>query len=439
MEDNYKDRIINDALRTRGYYPLRPMQLWIVDSQFYKVKSTMMNLARLVKLSPEVDLNRLAQAVNETLKAYDIFRCRLVFHPETNDICQRFDGELVPVEVEKISDEEFEERKKTLMQPYNIINQHLYRIYLFETPTAKYYFFDFYHAIMDGMAIITLFVGDVNSRYKGKKITRQPLSYADYILEDMKISKEEFDAGSKYWMDNLNKFDISKHFVTPDLIDIDDHTAEEKPTDWEKGYIVVTVKNITEKYFLKSKYKEHIFFFAATMLAIAKSTGSKNAIMDLVHNGRYNMQERRLMGAMIEQYPICCEFEDGMSVQNLFDSIEEKMNTCFKYRKSLGTAYNSGLDICPTFIFQKKIHSVIKNLNIGGYNSEELEIPPNEWSASENTLDVEVNLSDEGNYYIEYNYDASLYSERTIEKFAATLDEIVLQLQDEQKLISEIL
>ena len=439
MEDNYKDRIINDALRTRGYYPLRPMQLWIVDSQFYKVKSTMMNLARLVKLSPEVDLNRLAQAVNETLKAYDIFRCRLVFHPETNDICQRFDGELVPVEVEKISDEEFEERKKTLMQPYNIINQPLYRIYLFETPTAKYYFFDFYHAIMDGMAIITLFVGDVNSRYKGKKITRQPLSYADYILEDMKISKEEFDAGSKYWMDNLNKFDISKHFVTPDLIDIDDNTVEDGSTDWEKGYIVVTVKNITEKYFLKSKYKEHIFFFAATMLAIAKSTGSKNAIMDLVHNGRYNMQERRLMGAMIEQYPICCEFEDGMSVQNLFDSIEEKMNTCFKYRKSLGTAYNSGLDICPTFIFQKKIHSVIKNLNIGGYNSEELEIPPNEWSASENTLDVEVNLSDEGNYYIEYNYDASLYSERTIEKFAATLDEIVLQLQDEQKLISEIL
>ena len=87
MEDNYKDRIINDTLRTRGYYPLRPMQLWIVDSQFYKVKSTMMNLARLFKLSPEVDLNRLAQAVNDTLNNHDIFRCRLVFHPETSDIC----------------------------------------------------------------------------------------------------------------------------------------------------------------------------------------------------------------------------------------------------------------------------------------------------------------------------------------------------------------
>ena len=97
------------------------------------------------------------------------------------------------------------------------------------------------------------------------------------------------------------------------------------------------------------------------------------------------------MGPMIEQYPICCEFEENMSVKDFFASVEEKMNNCFKYRKSLGTAYNSGLDICSTFIFQKKIHSTIKNLIIGGFHSEEIEIPPNEWAASENTLDIEVN------------------------------------------------
>jgi len=164
----------------------------------------------LNNLAKFIDVNRLAKAVNETLNAYDIFRCRLVFHPETNDICQRFDGEIISVEVEKLSDAEFEQRKKILMQPYKIMNQPLYRINIFETPTAEYYFFDFYHAIMDGTSIIMLFIGDVNSRYKGKKITRQPLNYADYILEDMKISKEELDAGSKFWMDTLNKFDIRK-------------------------------------------------------------------------------------------------------------------------------------------------------------------------------------------------------------------------------------
>jgi len=32
---------------------------------------------------------------------YDIFRCRLVFHPVTNDICQRFDGKILSVKIEK--------------------------------------------------------------------------------------------------------------------------------------------------------------------------------------------------------------------------------------------------------------------------------------------------------------------------------------------------
>ena len=87
METNYETRIINHALKTTGYYPLRAIQLWTIDSHFNKVKSTMMNIGALFKLAPEIDLNRLAQAVNDTLNNHDIFRCRLVFHPETSDIC----------------------------------------------------------------------------------------------------------------------------------------------------------------------------------------------------------------------------------------------------------------------------------------------------------------------------------------------------------------
>lgn len=439
MEDNYNDRIINDALRTRGYYPLRPMQLWMVDSQFYKTKSTMMNIGALFKLSPKIDLNRFAQAINNTLNNYDIFRCRLVFHPETNDICQRFDGEIIPAKIEKLSDEEFERRKKTLMQPYELFNNPLYRIYLFETPTAKYCYSDFYHAILDGTAIGMLFVKEVDLRYKGKKISRTPVSYADYILEDMKISKEEFDAGSKYWLDILDKFDENKHYFPADLLEGNNEKIATLETDWKSGSIIIPVKNITEKYFLATKKKEFNFFLAATMLAIAKLAGSKSSIMDWVHNGRYTMQELRLMGAMLEQYPICCEFEENMSVENLFKSIDEKVNTGFKYRKSLSTAYNSEKDICPTFAFQKKTLGALNNLILGGYPAEVIEVPENEWSVSENALDVEVNLTDEGTYLIEYSYDASIYSENTIKNFAAAIDEIVLKMQDENILISDIL
>lgn len=439
MEDKYIDRIINDALRTRGYYPLRPMQLWMVDSQFYKIHSTMLNQGALYKLAPEIDLNRFAQAMNDTLNNYDVFRCRMVFHPETDDICQRFDGEIVPVTVEKISDEELEQRKKTLMRPYELINKPLYRLYIFETPTAKYFYFDFYHTIMDGTSIMVLFVGEVNSRYKGKKITRVPLNYADYILEDMKVSTEEFEAGSKHWMSVLNKIELEKHFLPMDLINMNEIEAKSEFLDWRQGCTIIPVKNVTREYFLKSKRKDHIFFFAATMLAIAKSTGSKNAIMDWIHNGRYDAQERRLMGAMLEQFPICCEFEDGMTIDDLLDNLEKELTDSVKYRKSLSVAYNSGKDVCSTFVFQKKIRSTMRNLTVCGYPAEAIELPPNEWSVTENSLDVQVNFNDDDTYDIEYSYDSGLYSEDAIKKFAASIDEIILQLCEDKVLVSEIL
>lgn len=430
MENGYHDRIINYALKTCGYYPLRAMQLWLVDTHFNKVNSTMMNNGALLKLAPEIDLNRIAQAVNDTLNNYDIFRCRLIFHPDTNDLCQRFDGEIIPVTVEKISDEEFALRKKNLMQPFKIINKPLYRTYIFETPTAKYWYADFYHAIMDGTAIMMLFLREVDMRYKGKKISRQPLNYADFILEELKVSPEELAEGNKFWTETLKDFDETKHLPPFDV---------ENLQAWHQESLFSNLKNIKQEFFSSSVRKEHIFFLAASMLTIAKLTGAKNSIMDWVHNGRNTAQERRLMGIMIEEFPINWNFEEDITVEKFLDGLEEKMLSCFKYRRSLGTVYSGGLaEDCVTFIFQKKTLGALNTLMIDGLPAEIVELPPNQWSAAENSIDIEINLTEDG-FLIELYHDASRYSEDAMQKFADTFDEIVLKLQDEKILISEIL
>ena len=431
METSYETRIVNYALQTCGFYPLRAIQLWIVDSHFTKVKSTMMNIGALLKLDAAIDLERLAAAVNDLLNAYDIFHCRFMFHPGTDDICQRFDGEIAPVTVEKISDEEFEQRKKSLMEPYNIINHALYRIYIFETPTAKYLYVDFYHAIMDGTAASILFWRELEMRYRGKKIQRAPLNYADYILDELKVSPEELAEGNKFWHAMLSGFDESKHLPPPDI---------EKAQALANGELVYPIKNITQKYFSDGTRKEHIFFLAASMLAIAKSAGSDSAIMDFVHNGRNTAQERRLMGAMLEQYPVRWDFDRSQSVGNFLDGIEQTMNSCLKYRRSIGTVYSAGLnDTSATFVFQKKSLGAINAMKFCGTNAEIIEVPLNEFSVSENTLDVEINLTGDGTYLVEFAYDAVRYSEAAMENFAAAFDEIIRALQDETRAISEIL
>lgn len=62
------------------------------------------------------------------LETYDIFRCRLVFHPDTGVLCQRFDGKVAKVYVESLSEEGLEQRKQELKRPYDLIDRPLYRI-----------------------------------------------------------------------------------------------------------------------------------------------------------------------------------------------------------------------------------------------------------------------------------------------------------------------
>ena len=203
------------------FYPLRPIQRWMVDTHFMKAKSTMMNTGALIRLDPAVNMERLAAALNDVLASYDIFRCRLVIHPETGDICQRFDGDITKVVVETLSDEAFEQRKQEIKLPYDLIDHPLYRIYLMETSTAKYFYADFYHAIMDGAAIAMLFMREIDKRYvrpeRGGKAGRQSASYAGYIREEAEIPQAELQAGHEYWTRMLAGFDEDRHLPPADV------------------------------------------------------------------------------------------------------------------------------------------------------------------------------------------------------------------------------
>ena len=427
MENAHSDRIINYALKTCGYYPLRAMQLWLVDTHFNKANSTMMNIGVFMKIPPEIDLQRLAQAVNDTLNAHDIGHCRLCFHPETNDLCQRFDGEIFHATIEKISDEELERRKEDFKKPYELINKPLYRFYFFETPTAQYIYMDFYHAIMDGTAITLIFMHEVDARYQGKQIKHNLPKYADYILEEWRVSPDELAAGNKFWQAILYDFDETKHLPPADV---------KSDVVWNSENITVQINNINQKYFKSTARKETFFFLAVSMLTIAKTSGAKNSIMSMLHNGRYTAQERRLMGVMVEQIPIRWDFENNLTVDEFLDGLEKNFNEGMKYRRSLGTIYSSGMqDECATFIFQKKIYYPV----IDGKELEILELPQNQWAAAENTLDIEINQLADGNYYLFLDYDAGRFSKTSMEKFAALFENFVLKLQDTNKTVAEIL
>ena len=410
------------------YYPLRPMQRWLVDTHFNKAKSTMMNIGGLFKLSASIDMNHLADAINFVLEKYDIFRCRFIFHPETSDLCQIFDGAIEKVFLERLSEKEFNRRMESLREPYYLINHPLYRIYLMETPQSKYLYVDFYHAIMDGVASSYLFVKAVDAAYRGRRVKSAAPSYAEYVEEEAKIPPEELAEGHEYWKKMLAPFDEKKHLPPVKV---------EGVAAWTQGKLDYYFKNFTEEFFRTTRINENNFFLGASMLTLAKLTGSKESIMSWIHNGRTNMRERRLMGLMLEQYPCAWDFHQDMTIEEFLNRLEGQNQTGMRYRKSLDLVYNKGLeDDCVSFIFQKMMHD---DIILADTPAQTIYLPPNEISAVENALDIEVEADETGMYIVALDYDASRYSEEEMLKFAKTMNEILITMRDTNKKFSDIL
>ena len=410
------------------YYPLRPIQRWLIDTHFNKAKSTMMNIGGLYKLSSQIDIQRLESAINEVLNTHDIFRCRLVFHPETSDLCQTFDGEVMPVIVEEWTDEEFKLIKKYLAEPYDLIGKPLYRVYIFKTPSANYLYVDFYHAIMDGVSAAIVFSREMDKVYRGRKNKRTPLSYAAFVEEEANIPPENLAEGHEYWEKMFAPFDKKKHLPPVDV---------EGVAAWTQGNFDYEFKNISNEFFRNTRLSENIYFLGACMLTLAKITGSKESIMSWIHNGRTNMHEMRIMGLMLEQFPCAWDFHNDMTVGEFLHKLFGQTQISMTYRKSLDTVYNSGLeDDCVSFLFQKGMNG---NLVLGDTPMEVVYLPPNEISAVENALDVEIEENDKGFYEIFLDYDASRYSEAAMKNFAETYDAILLAMQDLNARTSKIL
>ena len=417
------------TLTTKKFYPLRPIQRLLVDTHFKKAKSTMMNVGALLQLSSVVDMERLADAINETLEAHDIFRCRLVLHPETQDICQTFDGEIVKVEVKKISDEEFElMQKKMLRHPYKIIDQPLYHIYLFETPTKKYFYVDFYHAVMDGMSIAILFQRELNLRYNGRTLPQKSASYAEFVLHESQISPAALESSHAYWRGLLTNFDSEKNLPP---VDVKDGKA------WEHGEIRTKFKNISEEFFRKSRRNENNFFLAASMFTLAKISGNDNIFMKFVHVGRTQFIERHVMGLMYDILPCTWNFENDITVAEFLDTLTGKIQIELSYKKGLDIVYNEGLaDDCPCLVFQKDIFN--DHAIIGDTTATVIDMPPNEISAAENSLDIQIFAKEDGMYELWLEYDAGRFSENLMKDFVTKLDNVILGMQNAKTLLSEI-
>ncbi len=424
-------------------YPLRAMQRWLLDTQFMRAKSTMMNETGLMRLDASIDMELLASSINMVMESNDIFRCRFFADLESGDISQRFDGEIESVSVEMITDDELEKLKGRLKKHFEFrTSDPLYRIRLFRTPTAGYMYVDFFHALVDGVGIVVGFLGSMNSCYTKLKRDKEKglsepsfkvrsSSYESLIQRELDTPDEDIEEGRIFFRKMTEGYETESNLPPMDKAQKQSYGEDEFETP---------LGAFDDDFLKGTSISRDIFFMGVTIMALARSTKRNEVYLSWVHNGRETKEEMMLIGLMLEQYPLKWELDPEQTVGAFLRAVSERVDRSKGYRHALDEVYDSGvIDDFPTFILQKGAIGRRGMLKIGDAMAEIVDLPENEDDVVENVLDIEVNIHKEYGYSLVLDYDASCYTREGMEAFAADFAKIAEIMRDMERTVGNVL
>ena len=128
-------------------YPLTNTQEGIFIECTANMGSTIYNIPYLLKLDKKVDLDRLAKVIDSTVEAHPYLKTRL-FMSDEGEVLQKRDDTL-SYKTQIINGM----NKETLVRPYMLFNEQLFRFELYRTCDGNYLFLDIHHIIADGTSL----------------------------------------------------------------------------------------------------------------------------------------------------------------------------------------------------------------------------------------------------------------------------------------------
>ncbi len=160
--------------------------------------STIYNLPFLGRFREEMDPEKLRAALLAAVKAHPALSTVLV---EDGDGYVRLevDEKAFDIPVIELSDEEFAEKRKTLVRPFGLNGDRLARFEIYRTPTALWLFEDIHHIICDGSSSAVLSDG-IRRALDGMEPEAEKISVFDIAkAEEEWLASEDAKKAREYW------------------------------------------------------------------------------------------------------------------------------------------------------------------------------------------------------------------------------------------------
>ena len=397
--------------------PLLLTQSYMFDYQLYVPKSTTWNLSMLLRFEKDIDMEKVREAVIETMKAHPVFSTVYTFNSDT-ELVQRFlPGTEFNPEIEHTTETAFVDIMETLVQPYKLLNSFLYRVRLFETERGGYLFLDLHHSIADGTSL-HIILDDIQNAYEGKKPEKD---YYYLNLEERlaQTNSALYEEGRAYYEKML---DQNEWVCYPR---IDQETEEHTYGKMESLFPVNEdrYQELHEKYGLS----KNAFFIAAALMAIGAYDQKMDVKISWLFSGREKAKEQRIVGALIKDLYVGVRMEKDMTLERLYSEVlrQIQMNmeySCYPYPGPERIA-DEGED--ASLIYQGGIRTFSSTRELA-YTMITI---PSAAPVADNLLDIEIHETPDGcKLFMEYN--GACYRDESINKFRRILTKTVCMMAE---------
>ncbi|MBD8993110.1 MAG: non-ribosomal peptide synthetase, partial [Blautia sp.] len=276
-------------------YPLTNTQEGIFIECTANMGSTIYNIPYLLKLDKKVDLDKLAEAIDSTVAAHPYLKTRLFMSDEGEVLQKRNDAFTYKTQIINGMNRE------TLVRPYMLFNEQLFRFEIHRTCDGNYLFLDIHHIVADGTSL-GIILNDINRAYSGEKLEVEEYTSYDLALDNRDaLASDAYKNAENYYKSVFENAGGSINFY-PDKSGAAP-TAEMYHRETSE-FSVQDVKAFCKKHGIT----ENVFFISAFGITLGKYNFRKDAVFTTIYHGRNDSRLSETVGMLVKTLPVFCDF-----------------------------------------------------------------------------------------------------------------------------------
>lgn len=402
MEEFVKTAGKESKREVQESYPLTNTQEGIFIECTANMGSTIYNIPYLLKLDNKVNLDRLAEAIDSTVEAHPYLKTRLFMDDNGNVLQKRNDGLSYKTPILNGMN------RDTLVRPYMLFNEQLFRFEIYRTCDGNYLFLDLHHIVADGTSL-AIIINDINRAYSGEKL--EPEGYTSY---DLALDNRDALAGDIYKNAENYYKSVFEHAGGSISFYPDKNGAAPTAELYHRETRSISVQDVKE-FCKKHGITENVFFISAFGITLGKYNFKKDAVFTTIYHGRNDSRLSETVGMLVKTLPVFCDFSgtakdclNGVQKQ-LIDSMN---NDVYPFSQ---ISHEFDIKADAMVIYQGDNFAFD---TIGGEYAQEEPVSLNMAKAP-----VSVSISIEKNRFVfEIEYRGDMYHEETIRYLADNLE-----------------